>query len=217
MKKIIIFDMDGLMFDTENLVFKTFRQVCKKYGYDATKEIYLRTLGVNNVAAKKIYKECLGDAFPLEKIWKESAEERKKWILEHGIPVKKGLYELIEYIKKNGLLCAIASSSSMSSIQFYLENAKLEKRFDLIVSGDMISKSKPHPDIFQKVCEKMRIEPEEAIVLEDSENGILAAHRAEISVICVPDMKYPEKEFEEKTSAVCKSLVEVKQVLSQYL
>lgn len=207
--KLIIFDMDGLMFDTEELFYKALSETALTYGYTIPRELYIQTLGTTMDYVKEVFGHVFGSDYPLQEISSATRKKVQDYLKHHEVPVKPGLYSLLDEIRRQKLLCAIASSSGKSVISQYLENTGLENVFDAIVSGDQVTHSKPEPDIFQMVCRILNVAPEDALVLEDSENGILAASRAKIPVICIPDMKYPDKEFADKTTAILSSLEEV--------
>ncbi len=207
--KLVIFDMDGLMFDTENLFFRYYREAAKELGYDLTREFYLKTVGANAAAVKQMTEELLGKEFPRQEASRRAHKQIDELLGEQQIPVKKGLYRLLERLKERGILCAVASSSAGETIQKYLKSAGIEEYFTCLVNGNEVERSKPEPDIFLKACQLCGVRPEEAMVLEDSQNGILAAWRAGIPVICVPDMKEPEPVYAQKTRLLCRDLDEV--------
>ena len=105
--------------------------------------------------------------------------------------MKKGVTELLSYLKEKGWIVGLASSTKEATVTQEIRDAGLMPYFDNLTCGDMLKKSKPEPDIFLLGCEKTGVTPEEAVVLEDSENGIRSASRAGIATICVPDLKYP--------------------------
>ncbi len=207
--KLVIFDMDGLMFDTENLFFRYYQEEAGKLGYELTRDFYLKTVGANATSVKRITRELLGEDFPREEASRRAHGRIGELLQTQQIPVKKGLYRLLEYLKKQGILCTVASSSAEETIRKYLKSAGIEGFFACLVNGNEVERSKPEPDIFLKACEFCGVKPEEALVLEDSQNGILAGWRAGIPVVCVPDMKVPESDYAAKTSLICQDLDEV--------
>ena len=126
-----------------------------------------------------------------------------------GVPVKKGLVELLHYLKDNNYKTIVATSSNRDRVDKILAQAKITEFFDDFICGDEVTKGKPNPEVFLKSCQKLGVNVDEAIVLEDSEAGIQASYDANIKVICIPDMKYPEKQYEEKTFKILKDLTEV--------
>ena len=103
----------------------------------------------------------------------------------------------------------VATSSDRLRVNEIFSSAKIESYFDDVICGNEVSKGKPDPEIFLTACKKAKVSPQEALVLEDSESGILAAYAGTIDVICIPDMKYPEKEYKEKTTIILDSLLDV--------
>ena len=207
--ELVIFDMDGLMFDSENLLFEFYQQIAPEYGYEVTREFYLETVGCNAKLVREITFRLLGEDFPLDEINHRIHEQIWESLKTTPIRVKPGLYELLAYLKEDKIPCVVASSSNEEKIRKYLRSAEVEDYFAGIVNGDQVVNSKPAPDIFLKACEMQGVKPEKALVLEDSQHGVLAAWRAGIPVICIPDMKYPAPEYAEKTTAILKDLNEV--------
>lgn len=191
--KLAIFDMDGLLFDTERLTKKKLGEVMAKYGYSLDEEAYLKIVGVNSARYREIMIKLYGEKYPHDKISSQVREEINRSIRTDGAPVKKGIPELLGYLKGEGIKCAVASSTKSEYVKEYIAVSKLDKYFDLIIGGDMIARSKPFPDIFLKVCEELNIKPQDSVVFEDSENGIRAAVSGGIPVICIFDIKRHDK------------------------
>lgn len=117
-------------------------------------------------------------------------------------PVKPGIPELLAWFASNNIPCCVASSTKHDIVVEYLRLAKLDKYFAYVIGGNQVQRSKPNPDIFLAACQRTDIKPEHALVLEDSENGILAASNANIPVVCIPDLKVPSEEIAKKTAAI---------------
>ena len=126
-----------------------------------------------------------------------------------GVPIKKGLVDLLKYLKENNYKTIVATSSNRNRVDVILKSANITQYFDDSICGDEVTKGKPNPEVFLKSCEKLGVSVEDAVVLEDSEAGIQAASSANIKVICVPDMKYPEEEYASKTYKIVDSLEDV--------
>ncbi len=201
----IIFDMDGVMFDTERLYEEAFAMIAKKWGYESevTEEFIKSFKGKKKEAIKLMYKELL-DNLSIERTGKEfDADEHMKQVLDYldnyieskGMPIKNGLKELLEYAKMNNIKIAIGTSEKSGRVQFYLDKANIDKDiFNAIVCGDMVKNGKPAPDIYLKVCEEISVNPENAIVCEDAPNGIVAAYRAGTKPIMIIDRIEPTNE-----------------------
>lgn len=208
--ELVIFDMDGLMFDTEPLGAVCFASAAKQLGYIIEEEFRYKLIGINANDHYALMKSKFGQDCPAKEIHELSKKLRSDYLYKHGIIIKPGLFELITYLKNKGIKIAVASSSAYSKINEYLALAGLKNIFDLIVGGDDLEHGKPDPEIFLKVLKYFKIAADHALVLEDSTNGILAANAANIPVVCVPDYLPNCKEVLARTSAVLPSLVEVK-------
>lgn len=209
MKKAVIFDMDGLMIDSERVTYNEYVKKLAQLGHhDFTEELYRNCLGKNKQGICQVFIDHYGQDFPMTEVW----DDVHVWIdesLRQYVPKKKGLVELLEYLKANNYKTIVATSSGRARVDEILKNADLTKYFDDTICGDEVTHGKPHPEIFLTACQKLDVKPEEALVLEDSEAGILAAYDGHIDVICVPDMKYPEPQFVEKVTKIVDSLDEV--------
>ncbi len=132
-----------------------------------------------------------------------------------GVPLKKGLFDLLKYLKEHDYKTIVATSSQRYRVDYIFKLAGLNLYFDDSICGDEVIRGKPDPEIFLKACQKLDVKPSETIVLEDSEAGINAAFNAAIKVICIPDLKYPEPEFAKMTYKIMNNLLEVRDFLNQ--
>ncbi|NLU09884.1 MAG: HAD family phosphatase [Tepidanaerobacter acetatoxydans] len=212
---LVIFDMDGLMFDTERLTVWAWERAGKDFGYEITPDITIGATGLDARDTVTYFKKCLGENFPYFEIRKAKSAYFDKYIKENGLPVKEGLYELIDFLEKASIPKAVATSTYRKKAEECLSFANVKDRFDLIVCGDDVSRGKPEPDIFLKAAEGLNCLPNECIVLEDSENGLKAALRAKMYPICVPDLKTPSKEVRRLIFKEFSSLLEVKDFLEK--
>lgn len=211
--KCLIFDMDGLMFDSEVIAEMAYKKAVQEFGYEISNEIYYQLLGRNKADAHIIIKELMGEEYPAHEIHKLAHEFKYAHIQEHGLPMKKGLMELLEFAKQKGILMAVASSSDKSIIEWYLKLGGIETYFDYIISGEQVVHSKPNPEIFLRVCRELGVTPKEALVLEDSKNGIMAAVNGNIPVICIPDILDHEDEVTKLTYKTLPDLTAVMEYL----
>lgn len=208
MKKAVIFDMDGLMIDSEKLTYKVYDQVIRKMGYDYSEEFYKLALGMARAQEELLYFDVYGDDFPMDDFWDQTHAIIDE-ILFTKVPLKEGIIELLAYLKKHNYKTMVATSSQRHRVDKILEAGKLTDYFDDVICGDEVEHSKPDPEIFLRACQKLNVETKEALVLEDSEAGILAAYNANIDVICIPDMKYPGLAYADKTIKIYSTLHEV--------
>ena len=207
--KAIIFDFDGLLVDTEIISFKVYQKLLADYGFSFSKEEYAKHYSGKTEAANVAR---LIDTYHLpwtqQEGFNQVVEIEKRFITE-GVELKQGAKQLLAYLKNKGLKAALATSSTKDRAMDILQKHEIHQFFDAFVFSEDVQRSKPDPEVFLKACEKLDIAHDEAIVLEDSENGILAAWQAQIPVICIPDMKKPAQSFLDKTLAAANTLEDV--------
>ena len=185
--KAIIFDMDGLMFDTERLGMKAWLHIGEEMDIPITEELVLKVIGLSWENNKRVWYSELGD-FDIEKAGTMYHNYVNLHIEKNGIPMKSGLLEILSFLEKNKIKKAIASSSPSGVVKFYMEKAGITGRFDAIVSGEAVSRGKPEPDIFLHTAGLLGVAPGECVVLEDSINGIKAAYAANMIPVMIPDL-----------------------------
>ena len=208
MKKAVIFDMDGLMIDSEVATYKAYLEVMEPMGYKFSVDQYKTLLGRTHRGIISQFYTMFGDDFPMEQVWDDSHEILDRRILEN-VPIKKGLIELLKFLKENNYKTIVATSSGRDRTNNILKAADIEKYFDDTICGDEVLYGKPNPEIFLTACKKLGVKEEDAVVLEDSESGIQAAYSGHIDVICVPDMKYPGEDYVNKPIRIVDSLLDV--------
>ena len=199
MIKAIIFDMDGLMIDSERVTFECYQEILKGMNLTMDEEFYKTLLGKPLKGIYQRFYDVYGNDFPIEDVIKDVHALMAKRFETEGVPIKTGLKSLLEYLKENNYKTIVATSSNRDRVDTILSQAQITDYFDDSICGDEVTKGKPNPEVFLKSCQKLGVNVDEAIVLEDSEAGIQASYDAGIKVICIPDMKYPEKQYEEKT------------------
>lgn len=209
MIKAIIFDMDGLMIDSERVTSECYQERLKDMNLTMDEEFYKTLLGKPIKGIYQRFYDVYGNDFPIENVIQDVHQLMAERFETEGVPVKKGLVELLHYLKDNNYKTIVATSSNRDRVDKILAQAKITEFFDDSICGDEVTKGKPNPEVFLKSCQKLGVNVDEAIVLEDSEAGIQASYDANIKVICIPDMKYPEKQYEEKTFKILKDLTEV--------
>lgn len=193
--KAVIFDMDGLMFDTERVYVEAMDYIGEKIGLGKLGYIVRKTLGMNRSSARKVWIDELGENYDEEAINREIIIYYTEYYKNNTVPVKDGLYELLEYLEENNYKIALASSSEKEIIIRHLKETNIDKYFSVIVSGEDFEVSKPNPDIYLKACELLKEEPKNCIALEDSKNGLLAAYNAGCKPVMIPDLYEAEEEI----------------------
>ncbi len=202
MIKTVIFDMDGLMFDTERLTSNAWLEIGKRHGIPITEALMNRMRGLPLDGCIRIFKEGLGEDFDYWTLRKERVVYVDQWIQEHGMPIKPGLTELLEWLKVHGYQIALATSTYQASADRLLDIAGVSPYYTCRVYGDMVAHGKPAPDIFLRTAQAASTPPEDCLVLEDSYAGVEAAWKAKMTVIMVPDM-LPATEREYARIAMC--------------
>lgn len=206
--KAVIFDMDGVIFDSERIVMEEWLELGRIYNIPNIMDNYIKCIGTNDAMTKSIMLEAYGNDFPYDEYRKLTSKWYHSKYDNGKLPTKPGIAELLQALKVNGYRIAIASSTRYEVVKRQIVDAHLFDYFDEIVCGDMITHSKPDPEIFLLACKKLQIKPEEAFVIEDSYNGIRAAKKAGNVPIMVPDIIQPDSEMRELSAAILPSLFE---------
>lgn len=205
----VIFDLDGLMLDTERPSFTAWSRALSDKGHPLSEDQYLQILGHTIEDAEQIFRKDFGQDLPFHDILNKKQMYLDAHMAKNGIAIKPGLIEVLDLLEKLSKRTALASSTGIELVQQRLKHAHLQNRFKTIVTGNDVQNSKPAPDIFLLAAKKIGIAPELCIVLEDSEAGIKAAHSAGMIPILVPDMGKPSEEAVSLAWKVCSSLYEV--------
>ena len=195
MLKLVIFDMDGVILDSERVANLAWFQVSEKYDLGLNIERLKEIKGGTAVRTLEVLSKQVGKTLA-EKIMEEKKEIQMSIIKkENGIKLKEGVVELLKYIKEKGLKCIVATSTTKERAEKQLKETGVYSYFDNLVYGDEIKNGKPDPEIFLKTCEKIGVSPIEAVVIEDSVLGATAANRAGIKCFVVEDtMKFSIEE-----------------------
>ena len=213
----VIFDMDGVIFDTERIYLDIWKKIYPKHGYEMTLEFYLTLIGRDRKTCIKLLSDHFGNNFPGEKIFAECDEALKKAIDNGQVPMKTGALEIINYLKSNDYKIAIATSSPRHKLDMQLKIHSLQNIFDAIICADDVERSKPDPDIFLKAAKKLNKRPEQCIVIEDSPSGIIAAYSAQMLPFHVEDLLAPTYEIIKYSNCQFKNLIEVKEYISKHI
>lgn len=213
-KDSVIFDMDGVIFDTERVYMKIWMKVYKEHGYEMTPEIYKTLIGRDKPSLIKILENRYGNNFNGVEMFKECEMHLKNAIDKGEVPIKEGALEIFDYLKDRDFKMAIATSSPRTKLDMQLKIHNLEEAFDQIICADDVTKSKPDPEIFLVAAKKLNSKPENCIVIEDSPAGIQAAYNAGIAAVHVEDLVKPDDRIKSCSVDQFKNLFEVKEYLS---
>ena len=186
--KCVIFDMDGVMFDTERLASQIWLQILDKYHLEPKKEFLDGIKGRNIADSKIIFDSIYGSKIDFLELKELRNKMLERTLRLEGVPIKKGLVECLAFLKNKKKIIAIASSSSKQMILDNLNDTNLISYFDLIVSGEDFKQSKPNPEIFSNVATHFNLKPNECLVIEDSKAGVEAALNANMQIIWIPDL-----------------------------
>ena len=212
--KAVVFDMDGVIFDSERMCIESWKEVADKHNIPDIETSLRKCLGVNVNESKRIMLSDYGENFDYDRFSKEASDIFHERFDGGRLPMKPGVVELLTFLKERHIGIALASSTREATVRQELTDAGIIQYFDKIVCGDMVKKSKPEPDIFLKACEMLSVEPAYAYAIEDSYNGIRSAYAAGMHPIMVPDLLQPTEEIRGLAEVVLESLFDVKEYLA---
>ncbi len=214
----VIFDMDGVIFDSERACLETWTEIAGRYGIANLQEVFIKCIGTNNSQTHQIVEDAYAPTYGkgiADKLLSESSKLFHEKYDGGNLPIKEGVREILEYLKAEHIRCAIASSTRKAVVEAELRDAGLLDYFEEIVGGDSVKVSKPDPEIYLIACDKMKVRPSDAFAIEDSYNGIRSAHAAGMRPIMVPDMIPADDEMKELSEVVCDDLIKVIEYLKE--
>ena len=211
----VIFDQDGLLFDTERVSAVAWGIAGDELGFHVEESFLCTIRGANFQDAVKKLRETYGEGFDFYKLRERKQEIFIKLLREQEIPVKPGEHELLAYLQSKGYGIALATASTREYTIENLRLAGIEGYFRHMVTGDMVKEAKPNPEIFFKAAELLGVEPGRCLVLEDSLNGVEAGLRGGFVTVMVPDLTQPGEELQQRVARVCPSLKEVRDWLME--
>ena len=195
--RAVIFDMDGRMFDTERVFFGAWDYAGEKMGLGKAGYMLMRTLGMNTADGNQQWRNEFGDDVDIDALWAYTKEYMDDYYSRYAVTVKPGLYDLLTYLERREYKLAVASSTRLEKVERHLRNANVRQYFSAVITGDMVEHSKPEPDIYLKAAAALGEAPEDCYALEDSHNGLIAAHKAGCKAIHVPDLWQPDDEVKQ--------------------
>ena len=210
--KAVIFDQDGLMFDTERLALEGWKEAGEPYGIRPDAAFLRELRGKKADRVRAAFEERFGPVDQFPGFFEKKRQYSYDWISRNGVPVKPGLKELLVYLKAHGCKLAVATASSRQWTQGNVKGAGVDGYFDAYAYGDMVEEAKPNPAIFCLAAGMLDTEPRACMVLEDSFNGIRAAYKGGFIPVMIPDQDEPTQEIQELLTASCKSLLDVIQL-----
>lgn len=211
----VIFDQDGLMFDTERISVESWHLAGEEFGFCPEEEFLCTIRGMNRHDTIARFREVFGDLLDFEKLRDRKNEYFHRLLRERGVPVKPGLHELLAYLKEQEYKMILATASTKEYSMRNLREAGVDQYFTRMVTGDMVTHAKPNPEVFLRAAQMLEERPEHCMVLEDSLNGVEAGLRGGFVTVMVPDLTQPDEALRRRVSAVCSSLREVIPVLER--
>lgn len=212
--KAVVFDMDGVIFDSERAVMQCWKEVASRHNIPDIEKAILACTGTTMVRTREIMLNLYGADFPYDEYARESSAIFHSRYDGGRLPMKPGVKELLTFLKEHDKKIALASSTRQQVVTDELRDAGIIEYFDRIICGDMVSRSKPAPDIFLKACEELNISPSDSYAIEDSYNGIRAAHAGGLHPIMVPDLLPADEEMQSLAEIVLPNLTSIMEYLA---
>ena len=211
--RAVVFDMDGLLVDTEAVVFRAVQRAASGIGGELPFGVFQQMVGLQDSASEAIVAAHFGSGFDLP-AWSAAVSAHFREELAAGIALKSGAVEILDHLDAAGLPRAIATSSSRESVERSLGPHSLVARFDALITRDVQTRGKPHPEPYLKAAEALGMDPKDCLALEDSHNGVRAAAAAGMMTIMVPDMLDPTEEMHGLCVRIARDLHEVRELLA---
>jgi HAD superfamily hydrolase (TIGR01509 family) len=212
--RAVVFDMDGLLIDSEVVIRDAMMAVASEMGAELPNAVFIRMVGLTMAASDAVAQAHFGPDFPLA-AFNEAVTRRAHAVFETEELLKAGVREIIDHLDAAGIPKAVATSSSPQAVRRHLEPAGLYGRFQAIVARGDYARGKPNPDPYLVAAERLGVAPADCLALEDSHNGVRAAHAAGMMTVMVPDLLDPTDEMREKCIAIMQSLHEVRDALAR--
>lgn len=205
----VLFDMDGVVLDTEKLYARFWREAAAALGHDMSYEQALGMRSLSSTAGQAQLERYFGKGVSRAEFRAKRIELMDAYIDVHGVDLKPGIIELLEHLEEAGIPAAITTSSPLERVRRYLGPHGLLDRFARLCSGAEVAHGKPEPDIYLYGAACLGFKPEECLAIEDSPAGVLSAYRAGCKTVMVPDLDQPDAETEKLLFAKADSLLDV--------
>lgn len=211
----VLFDMDGVIFDTESVYIDIWTKVFKRYGYKMKKDVYVTVMGRGRENVINTFLEVYGKDLPIIEMYKEKDEGLLAVIEKGQVPMKEGVTEILDFLKEKEYKIALATAGKRHRVMKQLKMANIEDSFEVILCGEEVINAKPDPEIFIKAANKLFVKAENCIVIEDSPAGIKAAFNAKMTGIHVEDLKKADEEIMKYCHKSFKNLFDIREYLDK--
>lgn len=205
----VLFDMDGVVLDTEKMYARFWREAAAALGYTMSYEQALGMRSLSSTAGQAQLERYFGPGVSREVFRAKRIELMDAYVDVHGVDLKPGIRELLDYLDQQGIKKAITTSSPLERVRRYMRPYGLLERFDCLCSGADVPRGKPEPDIYLHGAACLGLKPEECLAIEDSPAGILSACRAGCRTVMIPDLDQPDADTEKLLYAKADSLTDV--------
>lgn len=213
--KAVIFDMDGIILDTETLLAKYWCQAAREFGFPMEYKHALELRSLAGEYASPLLKSYFGDSFDYARVRSRRKELMNADIAKNGLKMKKGVKEILDYLDNSPFKRAMATATDEERAAQYLEMIGIRSRFPVICCGPMAKHGKPAPDIYLMAAEQIGVEPSLCAAVEDSPNGIKSAYGAGMRPIMIPDLTPPDEELKKLLFRQCRDLTELPPILDE--
>jgi HAD superfamily hydrolase (TIGR01509 family) len=208
--KLVVFDMDGVLFDTERWAIDAWQQAGRMFGHAIPDHVIVQCIGLAAEDTEVLLRAHFGTEFPYEDIKAERLRIGREQAEQLPPPIKPGARELLEHFRGTGMPCALATSTDRTRVELLLGRSHLAGFFGVVVCREDVTRRKPWPDVFLEAALRAKVATAHCLVIEDSDTGITAAHRAGMRVVFVEDLKPLPPETAQLTVAAFRSLVELR-------
>ncbi len=214
--KGLIFDMDGLLIDTEKLSYEALVYDCRQRGFELTLEQFLGIRSLSIPKCEEKFKSYFGEDFDFQDSFDKHFLYMREHIDKYGVPMKKGADSILKFAKSKGLSVALATSTPLPIAEEYLRSLGLWECFDKVQSAADIKNGKPAPDVYLAAAKLLELEPSQCMAFEDSPNGVRSASSAGCVTVMVPDLSGPDEELEKLIYASAEDLDEAIRLIENF-